>query len=177
MAGPGLGRARVVVGAVTHPVQAAISGLLAVWRDAPSLEYETEVDGVAVTLPLQVDDGRPLEDLDNPRALFVGTGSDFMPGGGQGTSGYDLAGRNDVVDVACEVHVWSGDTDPAPVRADALAVFDELTSLLHADPHLGGSVDWARVSRSSYIGLRDDQGVHAVIEFTVRVDASRDHEG
>ncbi len=162
---------------MTHPLQAAISGLLALWDGAPSLQYETEVDGAAVTLPLQVDDGRPLEDLDNPRALFVGVGSDFMPGGGQSTSGYDLAGRNDVFDIANELHVWSGDTDPEPVRVDALATFDGLTSLLAADPHLGGSVVWARIVRSSYVGMRDDSGVHAVIEFTVRVDANRDHEG
>lgn len=152
-----------------HPVPATIDALLALWRGAPSLAYD--VDGTPVAL--RVDDTVALEDFDEPRWLVVGTGAQGAAGGVQATTGFGLADRAYELEVVSELHVWSGATDPAAVRSQAFAVLDELARLLALTPDLGGVVEWARVSRSTYTPMHDGAGTKALIEFTVRVDARR----
>lgn len=152
-----------------HPVPAAIDALIALWRGAPTLAYD--VNGTPVAL--RVHDTVALEDLDEPRALVVATGAQGAAGGVQATTGFGLADRAYEFEVACELHVWSGDTDPAPLRTQAFAVLDELARLLAVRRDLGGVADWARMTRSTYTPMHDSTGTKALIEFTVRVDARR----
>lgn len=149
---------------MTHPVPAAIDQLLVLFRGAPAL------DGV------RVDDGPPVDDLDEGAAIGVGLGVQEASAA-QVTSGYDLAGRNDTMDLLCVAQCWSGDRDPAPLRARTYELFDVVGALLALNPDLGGAVTWARVARHSYRPVQGPDGAMAVIEFTVRVDANRDHEG
>lgn len=157
---------------MAHPIAAAVDGLVALWTGAPSLRYEVDDQET----PLKVVDGPMLDDLDEPRGLWVGTATEYLPGGAQAQRSYDYSGSIDTVAVTCELQSWSGDTDPAVVRREALAVLDELTRLLAGDRTLGGTVDWARMVRTTYEPVQAGTGAGALIEFTVRVDAHREHQ-
>lgn len=156
---------------MTHPIEAAIAGLVSVWRSAPELLYD--VDGVQVQL--LVTDDPLLDDTESRRLLLVGTGAQYLPGGAQGNTGYDLAGQRVQIDVVCELHVWSGATDAPGERRQALDVIDVLDVVLARDRTLGGQVDWPRITRTTYQPGENDQGATAIVEFTVRVDATRAH--
>lgn len=149
---------------MAHPVPASVDQLLVLFRGAPAL------DGV------RVDDGPPVEDMDDGRAIGVGVSVQDV-NGAQVTSGYDLGGRNDSFDIACAAQCWSGDTDMPAMRTQVYALFDLIGALLAANPDLGGVVTWARMVRHAYRPMQDRAGALALIEFTVRVDANRDHEG
>lgn len=156
---------------MTHPIEAAIAGLVAVWGSAPELLYD--VDGVHTQLEV-VDD--PFIGEGNPRRLlYIGTSAEYLPGGTQASAGYDLAGQRVQVEVTCELRVWSGSTDAASDRVQALDVVVVLERLLARDPALGGGVDWARVVRTTYEPGQTEDGALAVVEITVRADATRDH--
>lgn len=156
-----------------HPIAAAIDGLVALWTGPPELAYDDDGEQVQ----LRVVDGMSLEDIEDRRALFVGIDAQYAEGGAQTNTRFDLAGRADQIDIACEVLIWSGDTDLAAARSTAFSVLDVLSALLRQDPHLGGVVDWARVTRTGYRPAQEKAGAAALIPFTVRVDAHRDHEG
>jgi len=157
---------------VSHPVDAAIGGLVAVWHDEGDLEYD--VDGVLTKL--RVTDNPLLEEgFDERRLLLVGTSAQYLPGGAQASSSFDLAGERVQVDIVCELTVWSGDTDAPAERAAAFEVLDTLAALLARRRDLFGSVDWARITRATYEPGQTEQGAAASVEFTVRVDASREH--
>lgn len=157
-----------------EPVPAAIDAMVALWSAAPELVYE--VDGQPARL--RVEDGPPLDDVDQAQVLFVGTGSQYVLGGAQEQRGYGFGGRRtDRAEISCQLQVWSGDTDLAAVRRDAYRVLRTLSRLLLADRTLGGVVDWARIVRSSYVPDQTEQGCIAVLDLTVQIEATRFEEG
>lgn len=156
---------------VPHPTPRLIAALVALWSAAPELRYD--IDGV--TTALTVRHGALVRGDDDPRTLVVGDGAQYVGGVAQGTRSFDLAGVGDQVDVACELRVWIGDTDPdaaARVCEQGFGVLDELARALSRDVTLGGVVDWARITRSAY-RLDAETGTTAVIEFLVRADVRR----
>lgn len=146
-----------------HPVPETIDALLALWRAEP------ELGGGKV----RVDDGPPVDGIDVGDALGVGLGVQDATGSQVATS-YGYGSREHGFDVTCVAQSWSGDTDLAAVRTRVYEMLGAAQRALDLFRDLGGVVDWARVTRHTYRGTRDEAGALALIEFTVRVDAHRD---
>lgn len=153
-----------------HPVEAVVQGLVVLWRDEQPVEYLD--DGKPATL--EVVDGPPLDDPDNRRTLYVGTGAELAAGVTEERS-YELAGVTYTIDVGAELLVWAGDNDPARVRRDAMDTMHELDARVASDRTFTGSVDWARILREVYTPLSFEGGSGASVQFIVRVQASRPH--
>lgn len=162
-----------------HPVAATIDGLIALWTGHAALAYD--VNGVSV--PMLVVDGPPLSEFDDLRVLAVGVGSQSLTGinspfagvqASQGNTGFGPGGRQTSrYEVACQLGVWSGDTNLVGVRTDAYATLRTLARLLTASRTLGGVVDWARIVRDAYQPAQGRDGSGVAIDFTVQVEATR----
>lgn len=158
---------------MTHPIDAAIAGLVATWDGAAELAYD--VDGESTGL--LVSDDPLLDGTDVRRLLLVGTSAQYLPGGAQANVRHGYGGRESVqVDIVCELTTWSGDTDAPAERTRAFDVLAALTTLLSRNRDLGGTADWARITRVTYEPGQADLGAAATVEFTVRVDATRFEE-
>lgn len=162
-----------------HPVPASIKGLKALWTGHDDLTYQ--VDGQ--TVPLLVIDGPPISDFDDYRALAIGVASTELTGGlnpfshaaaAESRTGFGGGGRRTLRhEVACQLGVWSGDTDLETVRDAAYEVLDTLGVILIGDRTLGGVVDWARITRDAYQPSQSPTGAGVAIDFTVLVEATR----
>lgn len=162
-----------------HPIPAAIDGLIALWAGHSDLAYTV----AGRTVPLLVIDGPPISDYDDLRVLAVGVGSQTLAGANGslqgapasvGSTGFGGGGRRTTRhEVACQLGVWSGDTDTASVRAAAFEVLETLGRILTGNRTLSGAVDWARIVRDAYQPAQTPDGAGTAIDFTVQVEATR----
>lgn len=155
---------------VAHQIPATIDALVALWSVAPQLAYTHK----QATVQMPVVDGPPLAEPDDPRVLYVGVASQYVTGGAQDRMRHGYGGRRtDRVEIACQLQVWSGDTDMAEQRSTAFAVFDLLDQILTIHRDLGGVVDWARITRCAYQADQSTDGAGVAIDFTVQAEATR----
>jgi hypothetical protein len=164
---------------MAHPIPEAIDALITLWTGHADLAYE--VDGRPV--PLLVIDGPPISDFDDYRVLAVGVASQALTGGLNPFSHADAAESRAVFggggrrvmrfEVACQLGVWSGDTDMSTIRSAAYETLETLGVILTGERTLGGVVDWARITRDAYQPTQSPNGAGAAVDFTVLVEATR----
>lgn len=153
-----------------RPEVEVIRALVAAWELDPALTYDQDGE----TVHVHVVDGPLIEDTDARQVLLVGTATSAAPGGAQGQQRPGYGGRvTHRIDVACQLAVWSGDVDMGAVRDAGFAALQACERTLAAAPNVGGAVDWARVTRSTYQPAQTDGGAGALIDFTVQVEATR----
>lgn len=163
MAGPG------ELAMTVHPIVTAIDALIARAKAlpvVPALPEDAVLDGPAPAYfdePDVIAIGVSLVEVADATGILV---SDF--GGGQ-TERFDLA---------CLAQAYTDDReDLATARARAFALFDAVRDAVAAAPDLDGACDRAVVSSWAYrpvLAADGSDGALALIEFTVRVDATRD---
>lgn len=71
-------------------------------------------------------------------------------------------------DITCMIRSWTGDTAIRPRRDRAYQILDTVTSLLEADPTLGGACGYAEVTGSVYAPSQSQSGVVVDVIFVVR---------
>jgi hypothetical protein len=120
----------------------------------------------AAALPsVQVFDGPPTTDLPDTY-LLVGfaeggpavTGQQITEGGGL---------TEEVYDIACQLSVYSGDTDIATTRGQAAGLFDTLATALAGADKLGGAVGFADLSGFDWTQDQASEGAVVTVDFTV----------
>lgn len=155
-----------------HPVGDAVSALFHLVEAAAAARY-VEGDHASV---IRVELGNPGE-FEEWAAIGVGLGTapiepvDERPV--TRTLGYDLHD----FDIVCVALAWSGDDEARePLMFRAFELVDVVREVLRVNPRLGlesRAVQSAWVDRSG-LGWEDvGRGVQALVEFTVRVSASR----
>lgn len=157
-----------------HPLEDVMSALLALVcvqdENGPLIGTAAGLEGV------QVFDGPALTTVEvgGPGVLAVGLSLEEAAAAfGDDTPGW--GGRREVsYDLGCVVQVATGDTDMAPPRAAVLGLFEAFRAVLVENEDLGGVCTRARVASWRYQPVQvPDVGALALIEFTVRVDATR----
>lgn len=153
---------------MTHPVDATITALLALWTDAPELDYTCD----DVTFNLPIVDGQLLDDPDALRFVLVGTGGQYALPAATGQARVGFGGSSvERFTLTCEVHAWSGDTDLGAARGQAFATLTGLGELVARDRTLGGVVEQAAIATQQYRPAQSEDGVGVIVAFTVSVTA------
>lgn len=122
---------------------------------------------------VQVFDGPPLNDPDIGDALALGLSiEDVSAASGEERPGWGDR-RIESHSVTGLVQSSSGGVDVSASRLRAYALLDALRAVLVANRDLGGVCDWARLVRSTYRPVQTPDGCLVLIEFAIRVDATR----
>lgn len=140
-------------------VPGAIDALVALWA--------TEFDPDEVL----VEDGPPIHNLDGQAAIGVGVPVDDNAAA-QSVRQFGADSTDEPVDLDCTVECWSGDLGELPaLRRRVFALFDQAEAAL---PQLAAEQVWdARVSAWSYRLVKNEQGIAALLVFTVRLNTYR----
>lgn len=157
---------------MSAPVAAALDALLALV--ASPLDRNGLRFGTAAGLEeVQVFDGPVLSDVEIGDALALGLAiEDISAAYGEERPGYGDR-REESHSVTGLVQSSSGGVDIATSRQRAYALLDALRTVLVANRDLGGVCDWARLIRSTYRPVQTPDGCLVLIEFAIRVDATR----
>lgn len=122
---------------------------------------------------VQVFDGPPLGDLEIGDALALGT-SMFMDLPAVATEHVGYGGRRtDSFLISGLLQSSTGEVNLAIPRGRAYELLAVFRALIAANLDLGGSCDWARMARHTYRAAQTSSGAIALIEFAIRVDATR----
>jgi hypothetical protein len=157
---------------VSAPVAAALDAMLALVAAAPD-ENGARVGTATGLVGVQVFDGPPLSDVEVGDALALGLsiedvsaalGDERPSWGGRRSESHDITGL---------VQSSSGGVDIAASRARAYELLGAVRAVLGANLDLGGVCDWARLVRTTYRPVQVADGSLVLIEFTIRVDATR----
>lgn len=139
-----------------------VDALVVAFRGAPDL------------VGVRVFDGPDTDASSQTEALLVGLGSEEDPTAVDGHSsreGLSNARDREQYGVRCVLIVLNGSGKIAVARRRAYALLGAVGGLLAADQRLGGAVMTAQLGTHSYSQDQTEQGAHAVIAFTVDVDA------
>lgn len=157
---------------MSAPVAAALDALL-------GLVSEVDANGVRVGLAaagfggVQVFDGPPLNDPDVGDALALGLAiEDISAAYGDERPGFGDR-RIESHSVTGLVQSSTGGVDIAASRARAYELHDALRAVLVANRDLDGLCSFARLIRSTYRPVQTPDGCLVLIEFAIRVDATR----
>lgn len=140
-------------------VPGAIEALVALWSAA------FDPDDVLV------EDGPPTHNLDGQAAIGVGVPVDDFTAA-QSLREFAADSTEEPVDLSCTVECWSGDSgELAGLRRRTFAVFDQAEAVL---PQLSADRVWdARIASWGYRLVQNEQGIAALIVFTVRLNTYR----
>jgi hypothetical protein len=135
--------------------------------------YEHTKAAFAADGRVVVFDGPPTQDVDKPDAIGIAVNTE-SGGDGPGQAGvsFALASQLVSVDLACVVHVWTGDSGLSAPRRRAFALFDQMTALLDDLRGEFGVVD-ARIPDHTYTPIREETGLSVLLEFVVHLDLNR----
>ncbi|MGD9989304.1 hypothetical protein [Pseudonocardia sp.] len=147
---------------MSHPIPAVVDALLAA------------VKATAAFKGVQVDDGPPTRGRSAPDAIGIGFDiQDLTPATAAVAPGFGNR-RNESYALTCSIDSFTGDAeDLAGRRSRAYALLDAMHALLAADPQLGDTCSWARITRHAYRPYQAETGAGVLIEFGVQVDATR----
>lgn len=157
---------------MSAPVTAALDALVTLVA-GPADGNGVRVGTASGLEGVQVFDGPPLNDPDVGDALALGLSIDDVSAalgderpswGGRRTESHLLTGL---------VQSSSGGVDIATSRARAYALLDAFRAVLVANLDLSGTCDWARLVRTTYRPVQTGDGCLVLIEFAIRVDATR----
>ncbi|OJY47600.1 MAG: hypothetical protein BGP03_33245 [Pseudonocardia sp. 73-21] len=157
---------------VSEPVAAVLDAMLAL------IAAPADGSGVrAGTAPglegVQVFDGPPLGEVEVGDALALGLSiEDVSAASGEERPGWG-GRRTESHVVAGLVQSSTGGVDVAVSRVRAYQLLDALRAVLVANLDLSGTCDWARLVRSTYRPVQTAGGCLVLIEFAIRVDATR----
>jgi len=157
---------------MSEPVDDAVNAILGLLGPAPDANGVRTATAAGVA-GWQVFDGPPLADIENPDVIGVGLA---VEGGAAavGETRREIGGRHvESFTVSCAVQSWSGDTAMSGMRVRAYGGFRAVRDVLVANRDLGGVCDWARVVRHTYRPVQGPDGALALIDFAIRVDATR----
>lgn len=157
---------------MSAPVAAALDALL-------GLVSEVDTNGVRVGLAsagfgeVQVFDGPPLADQEIGDALALGLAiEDISAAYGDERPRFGER-REESHSITGLVQSSSGGVDISASRARAYELHDALRDVLVANRSLDGAWDFARLIRSTYRPVQTPDGCLVLIEFAIRVDATR----
>lgn len=155
-----------------HPlldVVAALVDLVAL----PADDNGVRMGALPALADVQVFDGPTPDEVDAVVALGVGVAVGDVTAA-DGTETPSWGGREDVsFDVGCVAEAWSGEVDRAGPRAAVVGVLEAVRSALVENEDLGGVCTRAYLAGWRYSPVPTDRGSMALMEFTVRVDATR----
>jgi hypothetical protein len=152
-----------------HPAPAVIDALYARCVAATPLTGVRLFDGP----PLEEDP--PLSEPEDNDVVAVGLS--LVPllavASGERRAGWG-EDRTERFDLACLAQSFSDDPQTLPAaRLRTFTLLDAVGTLLDTDPTLGGACDRAQLATWSYRPLQLDIGVLAIVDFAIRVDATR----
>lgn len=155
---------------MTHPAPQCIENLLS--RLGPE-----DADGVRMGVgefaDVRIFDGPPLADIENPDVIAIGLSIEDIAAA-QGETVHGWGGqRQEPFVLTGLTQSWSGEVAMAARRARVYELLRLLGVVLKTDQTLGGACDWARIVRHTYRPVQTPSGALALIEFAIRVDATR----
>ena len=156
---------------VSAPIPAALDALIGLIASEP--DHNGLLVGTAPGLEgVQIFDGPVLSGVDSD-ALGLGISiEDVSAASGEERPGFGDR-RTESHDITGLVQSSTGGVDIGTPRARAYELLDALRAVLVANRDVGGTCDWARLVRSTYRPVQVADGCLVLIEFAIRVDATR----
>lgn len=134
------------------------------------------VAAFTAALPVPVFDGPQAQRPTDPQFVLVGASEIDGNDGEEASSNSNRSDmgngglREDTGEVTCSAWAWSGDTDLAALRRQALGLVDRCQDVLTAAPQLGGALPFGYYADVGSVRIRQEQtgsGALARVTFSV----------
>lgn len=141
---------------MSSTIPAVLDGLVAAFRANP------------VLADVQVVDGEPAGGLDGPTVLV---GYDGETATVEADRAAHLTGGRETYTIPSMIWVWTGATDPAPVRTRAFELLTAVEAHLTTDPTVGGAASRAHLTVVDFGQSQTPDGATVGLRFAIHVDA------